>query len=225
MINIFIVSFLVALTGALSPGPVLTFTIYRSLKSERGYLAGLFITLGHATLEFALIIALLLGASFFLQNFIVYTTIGIVGGILLVIFGIMVIKDIYDKPIDINLAEIKEKDIKGFTGNSFLGGIIVSLSNPFWILWWAGIGLGLMISLNISFQDPLGLLMFYLGHEMGDLIWFWPISIIVYLGGKSLNPKIYRWVLIICGAFMIFFGTYLSLKIIFFPEFNLFFIF
>jgi len=225
MINIFIVSFLVALTGALSPGPVLTFTIYRSLKSERGYLAGLIITLGHATLEFALIIALLLGASFFLQNFIVYTTIGIVGGILLVIFGIMVIKDIYDKPIDINLAEIKEKDIKGFTGNSFLGGIIVSLSNPFWTLWWAGIGLGLMISLNISFQDPLGLLMFYLGHEMGDLIWFWPISIIVYLGGKSLNPKIYRWVLIICGAFMIFFGTYLSLKIIFFPEFNLFFIF
>jgi len=225
MINIFIVSFLVALTGALSPGPVLTFTIYRSLKSERGYLAGLFITLGHATLEFALIIALLLGASFFLQNFIVYTTIGIVGGILLVIFGIMVIKDIYDKPIDINLAEIKEKDIKGFTGNSFLGGIIVSLSNPFWTLWWAGIGLGLMISLNISFQDPLGLLMFYLGHEMGDLIWFWPISIIVYLGGKSLNTKIYRWVLIICGAFMIFFGTYLSLKIIFFPEFNLFFIF
>ncbi|MFO7795515.1 MAG: LysE family transporter [Promethearchaeati archaeon] len=225
MINIFIVSFLVALTGALSPGPVLTFTIYRSLKGERGYLAGLFITLGHASLEFGLIIALLLGASLFLQNVIVYTTIGIVGGILLIVFGLMVIKDIYNKPIDIDLAEIKEEDIKGFTGNSFLGGIIVSLSNPFWTLWWAGIGLGLMISLNISFQDPLGLLMFYLGHEMGDLIWFWPISIIVYIGGKSLNPKIYRWVLIICGAFMIFFGTYLSLKIIFFPEFNLFFIF
>ncbi len=225
MINIFIVSFLVALTGALSPGPVLTFTIYRSLKGERGYLAGLFITLGHASLEFGLIIALLLGTSLFLQNVIVYTTIGIVGGILLIVFGLMVIKDIYNKPIDIDLAEIKEEDIKGFTGNSFLGGIIVSLSNPFWTLWWAGIGLGLMISLNISFQDPLGLLMFYLGHEMGDLIWFWPISIIVYIGGKSLNPKIYRWVLIICGAFMIFFGTYLSLKIIFFPEFNLFFIF
>lgn len=225
MINIFLVSFLVALTGALSPGPVLTFTIYRSLKSERGYLAGLFITLGHATLEFALIIALLFGASFFLQNVIVYTTIGIVGGILLIIFGFMVIKDIYDKPIDINLAEIKEENIKGFTGNSFLGGIIVSLSNPFWTLWWAGIGLGLMISLNVSFQDPLGLVMFYLGHEMGDLIWFWPISIFVYAGGKTLNPKIYRWILIFCGAFMIFFGSYLALKIILFPDFNLFYIF
>ncbi|TXT64438.1 MAG: LysE type translocator [Promethearchaeota archaeon] len=225
MINIFFVSFLVALTGALSPGPVLTFTIYRSLKGERGYLAGLFITLGHATLEFGLIVALLLGASFFLQNIIVYTIIGIVGGILLIFFGAVVIKDIYNRPIDINLAEIKEEDIKGFTGNSFLGGIIVSLSNPFWTLWWAGIGLGLMVSLEISFQEPIGLLLFFLGHEMGDLIWFWPVSIFVYLGGKALNPKIYRGVLLFCGAFMIFFGSYLALKIVFFPEFNLFYIF
>jgi len=225
VINTFIVSFLVALTGALSPGPVLTFTIYRSLTTEKGYLAGLFITLGHATLEFGLIIALLLGASFFLQNIIVYTAIGIIGGILLIFFGFMVIKDVYDKPVEINLAEVKRENIKGFSGNSFLGGIIVSLSNPFWTLWWAGIGLGLMISLNVSFQDPIELLLFYLGHETGDLIWFWPISIIVYLGGKTLNPKIYRWVLFFCGVFMIFFGTYLSLKIIFFPNFNLFYIF
>lgn len=225
MLEIFLVSFLVALTGALSPGHVLTFTIYRSLKSERGYLAGLFITLGHATLEFGLIVSLLFGASFFLQNVIVYTIIGIVGGILLIVFGIMVIRDIYNKPIDSSLADIKEGDIKGFTGNSFLGGIIVSLSNPFWTLWWAGIGLGLMVSLNVNFQDPLGLILFYLGHEMGDLIWFWPVSIFIYLGGKALNPKLYRSILIFCGAFMIFFGTYLFLKILFFPNYNLFIIF
>jgi len=225
MIDIFFISFVVALTGALSPGPVLTFTIYKSLRSEKGYLAGLFITLGHATLELVLIIALLLGASFFLQNIYVYTTIGIVGGILLIIYGIMVIKDTYNNPIEVSFSDMKEEDMKGFTGNSFLGGIIVSLSNPFWTLWWAGIGLSLMIQLDVSFQKPLGLLLFFLGHELGDLIWFWPVSVFGYVGGKSLNPKVYRWVLIICGIFMIFFGTYMALKIIFFPNYDVFIIF
>ena len=130
MIEIFVFSFLIALTGALAPGPVLTFTIYKSVQ-KRGYLAGFFIMLGHATLEFALICLLLLGASLFFQNVLFLTTIGIVGGIFLVIFGILVIKDTYKKDFTIDF-EITEEDIKGYKGNSFLGGIIVSLSNPFW---------------------------------------------------------------------------------------------
>ena len=56
MIDIFLISFLVALTGALSPGPVLTFTVYKSLQGKKGYLAGFLITLGHAVLELILLV-------------------------------------------------------------------------------------------------------------------------------------------------------------------------
>jgi threonine/homoserine/homoserine lactone efflux protein len=215
MIEIFVFSFLIALTGALAPGPVLTFTIYKSVQ-KRGYLAGFFIMLGHATLEFALICLLLLGASLFFQNVLFLTTIGIVGGIFLVIFGILVIKDTYKKDFTIDF-EITEEDIKGYKGNSFLGGIIVSLSNPFWTLWWAVIGLSFMINFNISFDNPTGLLLFFLGHELGDFAWYVPISIFVYYGGKSLNPKIFKYVLYGCGIFMIGFGIYLAFNIILFP--------
>lgn len=215
MIEIFVFSFLIALTGALAPGPVLTFTIYKSVQ-KRGYLAGFFIMLGHATLEFALICLLLLGASLFFQNVLFLTTIGIVGGIFLVIFGILVIKDTYKKDFTIDF-EITEEDIKGYKGNSFLGGIIVSLSNPFWTLWWAVIGLSFMINFNISFDNPTGLLLFFLGHELGDFAWYVPISIFVYYGGKSLNPKIFKYVLYGCGIFMIGFGIYLACNIILFP--------
>lgn len=215
MIEIFIFSFLIALTGALAPGPVLTFTIYKSVQ-KRGYLAGFFIILGHATLEFALICLLLLGASLFFQNILFLTIIGIVGGIFLVIFGILVIKDTYKKDFTIDF-EITENDIKGYKGNSFLGGIIVSLSNPFWTLWWAVIGLSFMINFNISFENPTGLLLFYLGHELGDFAWYVPLSIFVYFGGKSLNPKIFKYVLYGCGIFMIGFGIYLAFNIILFP--------
>jgi threonine/homoserine/homoserine lactone efflux protein len=218
MIEIFIFSFLVALTGALSPGPVLTFTIYKSLKSKKGYLAGLFISLGHASLEFGLILALLLGASIFLRNLLVITIIGIVGGVLLILFGINLIRDIIKNPINLDFQSVDEKNIKGFQGNSFIGGIVTSLSNPYWIIWWAVIGLSLMINFGlVDFSNPLGLVVFYIGHELGDLIWFWPISIFVYLGGKSLNPKVYKVILVGCGIFMIGFGFYLALKILLFP--------
>ena len=216
MFEIFLFSFLIALTGALSPGPVLTFTIYKSLNEKRGYLAGFFIILGHATLELALITLLLLGAYLFFQNLIVLTVIGIVGGILLIIIGCLVIRNVYKGKYEIDFS-VSEENIKGFKGNSFLGGIYISLSNPFFLIWWSIIGLSFMLNFNINFDNPMGLLLFYLGHELGDFVLYIPISIFVYLGGRSINPNVFKYVLIGCGAFMIGFGIYLALNIVFFP--------
>jgi len=216
MIEIFLISFVIALTGALAPGPVLTFTIYKSLKSEKGYLAGLLIVLGHATLEFSLIILLLLGASLLFQNLVFLIAIGFIGGSCLLVFGILVIKDVYKQKYEISFT-ISEHDIKGFKGNSFVGGIFYSITNPYWEFWWAAVGLKLMIDLDVSFANPLGLLLFFLGHEFGDFIWYVPISVFVYFGGRSLNQKVYKYILVICGAFMIILGIYLMINIIIFP--------
>jgi len=216
MIEILVFSFLMALTGALSPGPLLTFTIYRSLKQKRGYLAGIYIILGHATIEFMLIIALLAGSSFFFQNIVFLTLVGTIGGFFLVVFGVVVIRDVSKTNFYASFSFEKDR-VKGFKGNSFIGGIVVSISNPFWTFWWAVIGLGFMVSFNISFANPLGILLFFIGHELGDMIWYLPISTFVYYGGKSLNPKVYKYILIVCGAFMIIFGIYLAFNIIFNP--------
>lgn len=214
MIEIFLMSFLVALSGALSPGPLLTFTIYKSIRQKRGYLAGLFIILGHATIEFTLIIILLAGASLFFQNIIFLTIVGLVGGILLEIYGTLVIRDAFKTNFT---TELNQEDIKGYKGNSFFGGIIVSLSNPYWVFWWAVIGVGFLVNFNITLGKPFELFFFFLGHELGDIVWYLPISMFVYFGGKSLNPKIYKYVLILCGAFMVIFGIYLTVNIFIFP--------
>ncbi|MFX0104152.1 MAG: LysE family transporter [Candidatus Hodarchaeota archaeon] len=215
MIEIFIISFIVALTGALSPGPVLTFTIYKSFKSKNPF-TGFFIVLGHALLEFSLIILLLIGASIFFQNLIFLIIIGIIGGICLIIFGFLTIREVYKKQHEVEF-NIDEQTVNSFKGNSFIGGIFYSITNPYWEFWWAVTGLTLMINLNVSFQNPLGLLLFFLGHELGDFVWYVPISLFIYYGGKSLNPKVYKYVLIACGVFMIIFGIYLFFNIIFFP--------
>ena len=205
---------------AKSPGPVLTFTIYKSINEKRGYLSGFFIILGHATLEFVLICCLLLATSIIIAIFKIYVFLiifGLIGGILLVSFGIFVIRGVYKKPLNLDFATISKDDIKKFRGNSFLGGIWVSLSNPFWTIWWAFVGLSFMINFNVSFSNPMGLLLFFLGHELGDFAWYIPISIFAYYGGRSLNEKVYKYVLIICGLFMMAFGIFLAINIIIFP--------
>ncbi|HRT27943.1 MAG TPA: LysE family transporter, partial [Syntrophales bacterium] len=52
-------SFMIALSGAVMPGPVLTVTISESLR--RGFLAGPLIILGHGLLEIALLAVFVLG--------------------------------------------------------------------------------------------------------------------------------------------------------------------
>lgn len=59
LFGIFITSFLVAFSGAVAPGPVLTITI--SETARRGFWAGPLIIVGHGILELILFIAIFFG--------------------------------------------------------------------------------------------------------------------------------------------------------------------
>ncbi len=56
---------------------------------------GLWIITGHAILEMGIIILLLLGFSFVLKNITVVRIIGVSGGLILILFGASIIRDIY----------------------------------------------------------------------------------------------------------------------------------
>ena len=220
-------SFLVALTGAMSPGPLLTYTIIKSIKSDkRGYLIGLWVILGHALLEMGIIFVLLLGFSFALKNTYVVKTIGVIGGLILVYFGFTIVRSIYLKNIGTSFLEnskTEDTNEQSFQSrsleNPIIGGILVSMSNPYWWIWWATIGFAFMVQFKISFKQWPELLAFFLGHEAGDLIWYLLISFLAFFGLRHLNRKIYYSVLFLCGAFMIFFGLYLGLSPFFRQEF------
>ena len=59
LIAIFFTSMVVALSGAMMPGPLLTITITESTR--RGVASGPLLIAGHAVLELVLVIALLFG--------------------------------------------------------------------------------------------------------------------------------------------------------------------
>jgi threonine/homoserine/homoserine lactone efflux protein len=217
---IFSFSFLVALTGAMSPGPLLTYTIIKSAKTNRrGYLMGLWIITGHAILEMGIIILLLLGFSFVLKNITVVRIIGVSGGLILILFGASIIRDIIKGNISTNFLNSRDElnkdpeliENKGIE-NPIFGGIMVSMSNPYWWIWWATIGFAFMIQFNISFKKWPKLLAFFLGHEAGDLIWYLLVSTLAFFGLRHMNRKAYYGILICCALFMVLFGIYLGIS-------------
>ncbi len=196
-------AFVVALSGALMPGPLLTATIAASAR--HGFKAGPWIIFGHGLLELVLIVALVLGLSQILQIDLVTKGIAILGGTVLLYLGYTMCRDALTGRVawqEISTAETQTD--KGL--HPVITGVIVTAVNPFWSVWWMTIGLGyLMLSLK---NGLIGLTAFFCGHISADLLWYSAVAAVVAGGKKFIKPRVYQGVIIICGVFMFLFGAY-----------------
>jgi threonine/homoserine/homoserine lactone efflux protein len=205
-------SFVVALSGALMPGPLLTFTVARTVRvARRGWLTGALVTLGHAALEGAIVIGLLLGVLEFLRSPAALKTIGTVGGAFLAWSGAAML---------VGLVRGRRADpAAGSPGASpfdrlgpVLGGALVSMANPYWWVWWVTVGAATMLRFDVSFARWPVLAAFYLGHEAGDLAWYLAVSTLVHLGRRGIPPVAYDVLLGVCAVAVIGFGAYLGIS-------------
>lgn len=205
LLTIFMGSFVVGLSGAMAPGPVLTVTISETLK--RGFKAGPLIVLGHAILEIALLVLIGLGLGPFFEHPTVVTIFLAVGGLVLLWMGAQML--LTNKRIT--------KEALGASGTEspygpVLAGIVLSISSPFWIIWWVTIGMGFVTQ---SLQYGLiGLICFYCGHILADLAWFSFVSFSVSAGRRLCPPMVYRVIFILCGIILILLGSLFISKVI-----------
>ncbi len=199
---LFITAFLVGLSGAMMPGPLLTVTIAESAR--HGFKAGPLIVLGHAILELGLIIALLAGLSLYLQKPVVTMVISVVGGAFLLFMGFNMIKDVLQGRVSLESNE--NNTGKGINMHPVMAGILVSVSNPFWSVWWATIGLTyLTIALK---SGTIGITSFFSGHIMADLLWYSLIAAAIAGGRRFLKQQVYQTIILLCGLFLIGLGGY-----------------
>lgn len=198
---LFITAFLVGLSGAMMPGPLLTVTIAESAR--RGFKAGPLIVLGHAILELALIIALLAGLSFYLKKPLVTNIISIVGGAFLLFIGLNMIRDVLAGRATL---EGSGNDVKGVNMHPVMAGILVSVSNPFWIVWWATIGLTYLTMALKS--GVMGITSFFSGHIMADLLWYSLVAAAIAGGRRFIKLQVYQGIIMLCGLFLIGLGGY-----------------
>jgi threonine/homoserine/homoserine lactone efflux protein len=227
--GIAVTSFLVGLSGAMMPGPVLTVTIGETaarLRGElpgpgrevktgpsgtagstrvlrraqaRGALAGPLIVLGHGILEVLLVAGVILGLGRLLVLQPVIGTIALVGGAVLLWMAWGMFRSVKRLSLQGTVA-------MGRGQHPILAGILTTLANPYWIIWWATIGLSyIALSMRLGF---LGLVSFYVGHILSDLAWYGSVSVSLALGGRLLTDRAYRGLVAACAVFLLGFGLY-----------------
>jgi threonine/homoserine/homoserine lactone efflux protein len=215
-------SFVVALSGALMPGPLFTYTIAKTVQApRRGFLVGLWVSLGHAALEALLIVGLLAGLSELLHHRLVIWVVGGLGSLLLLYMGVGLMRDaIRGRVPEVSAGGSPDRAGAAQAGASGLqrlpsvvGGVLVSMSNPYWWIWWATVGSAFMMQYRIGWGSWPLLAAFFLGHEAGDMAWYLTVSSLLHWGRRRIARPFFRGILAACGLFIIAFAVYLAVSI------------
>jgi threonine/homoserine/homoserine lactone efflux protein len=201
-----VTSFFIAFSGALVPGPLLAITIEDSVK--KGFKAGPLIIAGHALLEFILIILLVKGFGGFLKKEITVDIFSVTGGIFLLWMGSGMLRK---KNIDVKNFSAGSHGISN-NASSVMRGILGSLLNPYWSIWWVTIGLS-YIAVSVPHGIP-GVALFFMGHISADFTWYSIISYSVSKGREKFSVKVNKRIFSVCGVFLISFGIWLIYKAI-----------
>lgn len=202
--QIFFGSLMVAFTGALMPGPMLTLVI--SSVAQKGFWTSVFIVIGHSFLELLIVAGFYLGLLKYLDNPLVIKVISVTGGVFLTYMAISIIVSVARKKIKLDL-DTKSLAQNLGAKNSFLvagKGVLISLANPYWYIWWLTIGASFMIkSVQHSFG---GVASFYTGHILADFVWYLFVGFLISTGRRLFNQKIYIGILLACSAFLLYLG-------------------
>lgn len=196
LISIFWLSFLVALSGAVTPGPMLTMTVRKVYRE--GFLAGPLLVVGHSLLEALMVLVLMAGLRPLLVNKYTVFLVSLAGGVFLLWMAWPMLKETMEELSFEGKAAASRELPTLFTG------ILVSLSNPYWFIWWISIGAALLYSSNrLGFG---GLVSFFSGHISGDFAWYGLVSLLVFKGKDFLHSRFYFYLLKACGVFLVLFG-------------------
>jgi threonine/homoserine/homoserine lactone efflux protein len=194
-------AFLVGLTGAMAPGPFLTVTVTRTLRHGRA--SALLMLVGHALLEAALLVGFAFGLQEFLRRPAITTALALAGGAFLLWMGTGLLRSSADGSLSLDTARSGDAPVSRF--GPVLHGAMISLSNPYWTLWWATAGLKLA-SDGLAL-GPLGVVAFFIGHELADVAWYSLVVFTVASGKRFASDRAYRLVIGVCAAFLVYLGV------------------
>lgn len=197
---IFITSFVVGLSGALQPGPLLMLDIAESAR--RGFWAGPLLVAGHGIAEAGMVLLLALGLSAIFQGKTVAAVVSIIGGGYLIWMGYRIVRSAGSLSLRLN----------GQTAGRAVAmapvwtGLWASVTNPGWLVWWATIGASYtLLALRGGFP-ALG--SFYVGHVLSDLSWYSLVSLIVASGRRIISDRLYRGIVGVSGLLVLLIGGY-----------------
>ncbi len=192
--------FVIGLSGALIPGPMLVYISTSSLRN--GAKVGPLAVGGHLSAEAIYLFLFALGFHAILKSESLQTGMFLLGGGMLIFLGAQTIRA--------RRESLEGANILPF--NPFVSGVLLSsVLNPSVPIWWVGVGFSnLLLAYNLG--SVLGIFYWLLGHVLSDITWFCSVSFLCARGRNFLTTRLYRSLLVLCGVFFIGWGGFLILQ-------------
>jgi threonine/homoserine/homoserine lactone efflux protein len=207
--------FFTGLSGAMIPGPMLAFVISDTLK--KGMVSGPLTVLGHISVEFCLILALVVLGFEVMAGYIaqVGPVIYTIGGIALVMITLMVLKEARGAQAPRRPDEIGSgagmRSAKGAYNSSIYGGVLFTAFNPTFIPWWVSIGYLLLLQ-GFEMLALTGIILVSLGHFLSDLAWYSFVSYSFARGRNFFVGNRYEVIMLVLALFVIALGLFFFIK-------------
>jgi len=182
----------ISLSGVMAPGPITAATLAAATRTRH---AGALIALGHLVVELPVILMLVAGIGKFFQSSGTRIGIGVAGGAFLLVMGIQLLRGL---STDESAEEVVPQR------HPFWSGVVLTVANPYFLVWWATVGLTLTIQAMEFGILALGL--FALVHWLCDLSWLEALSLVGFKGTEVLGPRSQKIVSAVCGALLVVFG-------------------
>lgn len=183
----------ISLSGVMQPGALTAATVSAGTRYRW---AGAWTAIGHGLVELPLILLIVHGLDEIIQRPKVRIGIGLAGGVFLLVMAVGVIHALC-RPHAVESKAAKRR-------SPLMTGMVLSAANPFFLVWWATVGLALAVR-----AEELGIMAFALFaaiHWTLDLIWLTALSWTTFKGGRLLAGRAQQIVLGICAVALLYFG-------------------
>lgn len=190
----FVIGFLIGLSGALLPGPLLAFVVSDSMR--RGWRSGPLAATGHCAIESALMLGIF-GLAIVWSSPLA-RAIGIIGGIALIGLGLIMMRDVRMGRVAIDKGQPVHY-------SPVVGGIAFTALNPTWIPWWLGTGLAPLVD-AVATASVFGGISWCIGHFCSDFGWYGFVSASVSKGRRHVGTKGHKAIIVLCAFFVIALG-------------------
>lgn len=206
LLSLVLLTLYISPNGALTPGPLTLSTMV--IGTRYGWKGGARVALGHMLVELPYTVVLMFFYSTiyaFLLTFEIKAFMTLLVSGFIFYFAYLTLKDALSKEIFTSISTIKF-----FKTGPLLTGVLLTGLNPYFLIWWATVGLPLLIRIN-----ELGLYTYpvmFLSHIWYDFVWLALVAHLFRLGVNLINLKAYRAILFSISIAFFLFGIDILLR-------------
>lgn len=194
----FLSSLALGIAFAAPPGVITAETVRRGLA--RGFRPAFLVQLGSLIGDATWAAVALTGGAFLIQNEPARLLLSLAGTLMLLYLAGNAFR------------EVKAGAVPGegrtTVQGDFAAGALLSLSNPFAVAFWLGVGTSAVFA-GVGAPRPIHFALFFVAFMSGALLWSLILAGLVAWGYRFVNAAFFRWVNLLCGLALGYFGLVL----------------